>query len=60
MFIYQLERRQEHMNKMLEQQRLELEEKRLAFEKEKAAFELVSRDMEEMRRANTYDLNCKE
>jgi hypothetical protein len=48
------------MNKMLDLQRLELEDKRVAFEKEKAAFELVSRDMEEMRRANTFDMNAKE
>lgn len=48
------------MAKKLEQQRQELEERRIAFEKEKAAFELVSKDMEEIRRVNTLDLNMKE
>lgn len=53
-------RRHEEMTKKLEQQRLELEEKRAAFEKEKAAFELVSKDMEEIRRVNTLDVNMRE
>ncbi|KPM02775.1 septin-7-like protein [Sarcoptes scabiei] len=53
-------RRHEEMAKKLEQQRQELEERRIAFEKEKAAFELVSKDMEEIRRVNTLDLNMKD
>ncbi len=48
------------MTKKLEQQRHELEEKRAHFEKEKAAFELVSKDMEEIRRVNTLDVNMRE
>lgn len=53
-------RRHEEMSKKLEQQRLEIEEKRAAYEKEKAAFELVSKDMEEIRRVNTLDVNMRE
>lgn len=53
-------RRHEEMAKKLEQQRQEVDERRAAFEKEKAAFELVSKDMEEIRRVNTLDLNMKE
>ena len=48
------------MTKKLEQQRLELEEKRALFEKEKAAFEMVSKDMEEIRRVNTLDVNMSQ
>ena len=47
------------MVKKLDQQRAELAEKRAAFEKEKAAFELVSKDMEEIRRVNTLDVNMQ-
>jgi hypothetical protein len=43
------------LSKQLEQQRLELEEKRAAFQKEKDAFEMISREMEDMRRASTMD-----
>lgn len=53
-------RRHEEMTKKLEQQRHELEEKRAHFEKEKAAFELVSKDMEEIRRVNTLDVNMRD
>ncbi|XP_046914284.1 septin 7-like protein pnut isoform X3 [Dermatophagoides farinae] len=53
-------RRHEEMAKKLEQQRQEVDERRAAFEKEKAAFELVSKDMEEIRRVNTLDLNMKD
>lgn len=48
------------MNKEIEQQRLKLEEKRKNLEKERAAFEMVSKDMEEMRRVNTMEMNAKE
>lgn len=48
------------MNREIEQQRLKLEEKRKMFEKEKAAFELVSRDIEEINRVNTMEMNAKE
>lgn len=47
------------MLKKLEQQRQELEDKRASFQKEKAAFELVSKDMEEIRRVNTLDVNMQ-
>ncbi|KAI1297160.1 Septin-7 [Halotydeus destructor] len=50
-----LARRHEQMNKALEQERQELEERRNSYEKEKAAFDLVSRDMEEYRRASTLE-----
>lgn len=53
-------RRHEDMTRKLELQKQELEERRAAFEKEKAAFELISKDMEEIRRVNTLDLNMKE
>lgn len=59
-FYFQYTRRHEEMTKKLEQQRHELEEKRAHFEKEKAAFELVSKDMEEIRRVNTLDVNMRE
>lgn len=52
-------KRHDQMSKALEQQRAELEERRQAYEKEKAAFDLVSRDMEEFRRASTLD-NARE
>lgn len=48
------------MIKGLEQQRLELEDKRQVYEKEKAAFDLVSKDMEEYRRASTLEANSRE
>lgn len=56
----QLIKRQEQMNKEIEQQRQKLEEKRKNLEKEKAAFEMISKDVEELRRVNTMELNAKE
>ena len=53
-------RRHEEMTKKLEQQQAELNEKRAAFDKEKAAFELISKDMEEIRRVSTLDVNMRE
>jgi len=53
-------KRQEQMNKDIEKQRIALEEKRKAFETEKSAFEVFSRDVEEMRRVNTMEMNNKE
>ena len=48
------------MNREIESQRQKLEEKRKTLEKEKAAFDIVSKDMEEMVRNNTMELNVKE
>lgn len=57
---FQYMRRHEEMTKKLEQQQAELNEKRAAFDKEKAAFELISKDMEEIRRVSTLDVNMRE
>lgn len=48
------------MNKSLEAQKQELVERREVYEKERAAFDLVSRDMEEYRRASTLEANSRE
>jgi septin 7 len=56
----ELQKRHEQMNKSLEQQCQELKDKRESFERDKAAFEMVSRDMEEMRRASTLEANSRE
>jgi len=56
----ELQKRHEQTAKALEQQRLELEEKRAALEKEKAAFEMVTREMEDIRRASTMDASSRE
>lgn len=56
----QLQRRHEQTVKAFEQQRQELEEKRALFEKERAAFEMVTREMEDMRRAGTLETSSRE
>lgn len=48
------------MNKSLEIQRQEIEDKRQSLKKERDAFDLVSKDMEEYRRASTLDANSRE
>jgi septin 7 len=55
-----LSKRHDQMNKSLEAQKQELVERREVYEKERAAFDLVSRDMEEYRRASTLEANSRE
>lgn len=46
--------------KALEQQRQELEEKRSLFEKKKEAVDMMTREMEDMRRAGTLEPSSRE
>jgi septin 7 len=55
-----LQKRHEQMIKSLEQQRQELEDKRQSLKRERDAFDLVSKDMEEFRRASTLEANSRE